>query len=67
VRDPEVRRRVVREVCGAAAGWGARVAGVVDSGLPGPKGNREIVVHLIESQEPTPADDVDRWIDDAIV
>jgi 23S rRNA (cytidine1920-2'-O)/16S rRNA (cytidine1409-2'-O)-methyltransferase len=67
VRDPEVRRRVVHEFCGAAAGWGARVAGVVDSGLPGPKGNREIVVHLIESQEPTPADDVDRWIADAIV
>jgi len=67
VRDPEVRRRVVREVCDAAAGWGARVAGVVDSGLPGPKGNRELVVHLIQSQEPAPADDVDRWIDDAIV
>jgi len=67
VRDPEVRRRVVREVCDAAAGWGARVAGVVDSGLPGPKGNREVVVHLIESEEPTPADDVERWIDDAIV
>lgn len=67
VRDPAVRRRVVREVCDAAAGWGARVAGVVDSGLPGPKGNREIVVHLIQSEEPTPADDVERWIDDAIV
>jgi 23S rRNA (cytidine1920-2'-O)/16S rRNA (cytidine1409-2'-O)-methyltransferase len=67
VRDLEVRRRVVREVCDAAVGWGARVAGVVDSGLPGPKGNREIVVHLIASEEPTPADDVERWIDDAIV
>ncbi len=67
VRDPAVRRRVVREVCDAAVSWGARVAGVVDSGLPGPKGNREIVVHLIQSEEPTPADDVERWIDDAIV
>jgi len=67
VRDLEVRRRVVREVCDAAVGWGARVAGVVDSGLPGPKGNREIVVHLIASEEPTPADEVERWIDDAIV
>lgn len=67
VRDLEVRRRVVREVCAAAAGWGARVAGIVDSGLPGPKGNREIVVHLIESEEQAPADDVERWIDDAIV
>ena len=67
VREPGVRRRVVREVCEAAAGWGARVAGIVDSGLPGPKGNRELVVHLIESQDPTPADDIDRWIDDAVL
>jgi 23S rRNA (cytidine1920-2'-O)/16S rRNA (cytidine1409-2'-O)-methyltransferase len=67
VRDPAVRRRVVAEVCDAAAGWGARVAGVVDSGLPGPKGNREVVVHLMQSEEPAPVDDVERWIDDAIV
>lgn len=67
VREPAVRARVVREVAEAALGWGASVLGVVDSGLPGPKGNRELVLHLIESQEPTPADDVDRWIDDAIV
>ena len=46
VRDPEVRRRVLHDVCGAAAGWGCAVAGVVDSGLPGPKGNREYLVHL---------------------
>ena len=44
--DPEVRRRVLLDVCSAAAGWGSRVAGVVDSGLPGPKGNREYLVHL---------------------
>jgi 23S rRNA (cytidine1920-2'-O)/16S rRNA (cytidine1409-2'-O)-methyltransferase len=67
VRDPDVRRRVVTEVCAAATAWGARVAGVVDSGLPGPKGNREVVVHLKQSEEPTPADDVERWIADAIV
>ena len=66
VRDPEVRRRVLRDVCEAAAGWGCRVAGVVDSGLPGPKGNREFLVHLIDSTEPTDPDDLDRWIDDAI-
>lgn len=66
VRDPEVRRRVVREICAAAVGWGARVAGIVDSGLPGPKGNREVVVYLQQSEEPAAADDVERWIDDAI-
>lgn len=66
VRDPDVRRRVLRDVCEAAATWGSRVAGVVDSGLPGPKGNREFLVHLIDSPEPTDADELDRWIDDAV-
>ena len=62
----EVRRRVVRDVCTAAAGWRSAVAGVVDSGLPGPKGNREYLVHLRDSPEPTVPDDFDRWIDDAV-
>ena len=66
VRDPEVRRRVLRDVCTAAAGWGARVAGVVDSGLPGPKGNRECLVHLIESRERNDPDELERWIDNAV-
>ena len=67
VRDLEVRRRVLRDVC-AARGWrGARGSlGVVDSGLPGPKGNREFLVHLIDSPEPTDADELERWIDDAV-
>jgi 23S rRNA (cytidine1920-2'-O)/16S rRNA (cytidine1409-2'-O)-methyltransferase len=66
VRDPEVRRRVLRDVCAAAASWGSRVVGVVDSGLPGPKGNREAVVHLIDSTEPTDPDELERWIDGAV-
>ena len=66
VRSPEVRRRVLLDVCSAAAGWGSRVAGVVDSGLPGPKGNREYLVHLIESLEPTDPDELARRIDDAV-
>src|SRR5581483_7479448 len=37
VRDDAVRGRVAREVAEAALGWQASVAGVVDSGLPGPK------------------------------
>jgi 23S rRNA (cytidine1920-2'-O)/16S rRNA (cytidine1409-2'-O)-methyltransferase len=51
VRDPAVHERVVREISEAAEGWGARVAGVVDSGLPGPKGNREFVLHLLDASE----------------
>src|SRR5262249_50755028 len=63
VRDPAVRRRVLADVCAAAATWGSRVLGVVDSGLPGPKGNREFLVHLSDSPEPTDTDELDRWID----
>ncbi len=65
VRDPAVRGRVVREVAEAALGWGARVAGVVDSGLPGPKGNHEFVLYLVQSDQPELPADLDRWIDDA--
>ncbi|MBA2294434.1 MAG: TlyA family RNA methyltransferase [Actinobacteria bacterium] len=66
VRDPDVHRRVLRAFCGHAAGWGARVAGIVDSGHPGPKGNREFVVHLIASEIPSEPDDTERRIDRAV-
>ena len=67
VRDPEVQRRVVREVAAASARWGARVAGVVDSGLPGPKGNREFVLHLVKpTKGPELPADLERWIADAV-
>jgi 23S rRNA (cytidine1920-2'-O)/16S rRNA (cytidine1409-2'-O)-methyltransferase len=66
VRDPGVRRRVLREVAEAALAWGASVAGVVDSGLPGPKGNREFVLQLVHSDHPTLPDDVDERIEQAL-
>jgi 23S rRNA (cytidine1920-2'-O)/16S rRNA (cytidine1409-2'-O)-methyltransferase len=66
VRDPEVRRRVVREVADAALSWQVKVRGVVDSGLPGPKGNREIFLHLAHAEQPTLPDDLDEWIDHAL-
>jgi 23S rRNA (cytidine1920-2'-O)/16S rRNA (cytidine1409-2'-O)-methyltransferase len=66
VRDPEVRRRVVREVAEAALEWGAATAGVVDSGLPGPKGNRELVLHLVHTDRPTLPDDLDARIEAAV-
>jgi 23S rRNA (cytidine1920-2'-O)/16S rRNA (cytidine1409-2'-O)-methyltransferase len=66
VRDPAVQRRVLREVVAAASAWAAVTVGVVDSGLPGPKGNREFFVHLRHAPgEPNP-DDADRWIADAV-
>jgi 23S rRNA (cytidine1920-2'-O)/16S rRNA (cytidine1409-2'-O)-methyltransferase len=66
VRDPEVRRRVLRRLCDCAGSWGARVAGVVDSGLPGPKGNRELFLHLTASEKPTRPDELEQWIDAAV-
>src|SRR6266581_455731 len=62
VRDPEVRRRVLREAAEAALGWKAQVAGVVDSGLPGPKGNREFFLHLVHRERPELPDELERWI-----
>jgi len=66
VRDPEVWRRVLRETAEAALGWEAEVAGVVDSGLPGPKGNREFFLHLVHRERPELPDELERWIDHAI-
>jgi 23S rRNA (cytidine1920-2'-O)/16S rRNA (cytidine1409-2'-O)-methyltransferase len=65
VRDRDVHRRVLREVAEAAAEWGAEVSGVVDSGLPGPKGNREFFLHLVEQERPELPDELEDWIDHA--
>jgi len=61
-----VRRRVVREIAEAALGWGGETVGAVDSGLPGPKGNREIFLHLVHRERPQLPDDIDARIAAAI-
>ena len=66
VRDPATRARVVREVAQAAVEWGSSVAGVVDSGLPGHKGNRELFLHLVQSDAPALPDDLDERIAAAV-
>jgi 23S rRNA (cytidine1920-2'-O)/16S rRNA (cytidine1409-2'-O)-methyltransferase len=66
VRDPAVHRRVLRELAAEAPGWGAQVAGVVDSGLPGPKGNREFFLYLVQADDPTNPDELEAWIDAAV-
>jgi 23S rRNA (cytidine1920-2'-O)/16S rRNA (cytidine1409-2'-O)-methyltransferase len=70
VRDAEVHRRVVREVAQALLASEAEPLGVVDSGLPGPKGNREFVLHLRDDEEgaghATLPAQFERWIDDAV-
>ena len=66
VRDVEIRRRVVRELAVAALGWEAETVGVVDSGLPGPKGNREVFLHLVHREHPHLLDDIDTRIAAAV-
>jgi len=66
VRDPEVHRRTLRAVSEATQGWGAGVVGIVDSGLPGPKGNREFFLHLVNRPDAMLPAEIDRWIDDAL-
>jgi 23S rRNA (cytidine1920-2'-O)/16S rRNA (cytidine1409-2'-O)-methyltransferase len=66
VRDADVRRAVLRSVVEEARAWGGETAGVVDSGVPGPKGNREFFVHLVNDRPAASSHDLDRWIDDAV-
>ncbi len=66
VRDVDIHRRVLRQVVDAALDWGGTTVGVVDSGLPGPKGNREFFVHLINRPDPVLLDDIDQRIDRAV-
>ena len=66
VRDPDVWREVLQGFVNSAQGWGGRTLGVVDSGLPGPKGNREFFVHLVNRSGQANPDDIDRWIAEAL-
>lgn len=66
VRDREVHRRVLRNTAEAALEWRAQTVGAVDSGLPGPKGNREFFLYLVERNRPHLDDDLDTWISDAV-
>jgi 23S rRNA (cytidine1920-2'-O)/16S rRNA (cytidine1409-2'-O)-methyltransferase len=66
VRDPEIHRRVLRDVAETTTAWGAEPVGVVDSGLPGPKGNREFFLHLVRREQPELPDDLDDWIERAV-
>ena len=54
------------EVAEAALGWGAETRAVVDSGLPGPKGNREFFLHLRQRESPELPNELDRWIADVV-
>jgi 23S rRNA (cytidine1920-2'-O)/16S rRNA (cytidine1409-2'-O)-methyltransferase len=66
VRDAAVHERVLRETAEAALAWGAETRGIVDSGLPGPKGNREFFLQLVDREEPKLAHDIETWIERAV-
>jgi 23S rRNA (cytidine1920-2'-O)/16S rRNA (cytidine1409-2'-O)-methyltransferase len=66
VRDPAVQRRVLRQVAEEALGWGAETVGAVDSGLPGPKGNREFFLHLVQRDDPQLPLELEHWIERAV-
>jgi 23S rRNA (cytidine1920-2'-O)/16S rRNA (cytidine1409-2'-O)-methyltransferase len=65
VRDPDVHRRVLHEVVeNTGKAWG-HVYGVTDSGLSGPKGNREFFVYF--GSEPSGSERThDAWIEAAL-
>jgi 23S rRNA (cytidine1920-2'-O)/16S rRNA (cytidine1409-2'-O)-methyltransferase len=48
VRDDAVRERVLQEIVDQVPSWGGRVAGTCESGVPGPKGNRELFVYILD-------------------
>ena len=52
VRSPELRRGALVGVGEAALLSGCAVVGYYSSGLPGPKGNRETFIHLVEGSRP---------------
>jgi 23S rRNA (cytidine1920-2'-O)/16S rRNA (cytidine1409-2'-O)-methyltransferase len=51
VRDPAVHRRVLDEIRALVPEWGAELLGETDSGLPGPKGNREFFLYFRDRVE----------------
>jgi 23S rRNA (cytidine1920-2'-O)/16S rRNA (cytidine1409-2'-O)-methyltransferase len=65
VRDPAVRGRVIRKVVDALVAAGGEPRGVIDSGLPGPKGNHEFVLHLVHRPDPQLPAELDEWIFEA--
>jgi 23S rRNA (cytidine1920-2'-O)/16S rRNA (cytidine1409-2'-O)-methyltransferase len=66
VRSPDMHRAVLSEIAEAALAWDAGTVGVTDSGLPGPKGNREFFLHLVHRPQPELLPDLDDWIRHAV-
>ena len=61
VRDPELRREVVRDIAAAARAQGAAVMGSAPSALEGPSGNRETFLWLAEGDRAGAVAEVEAW------
>lgn len=65
VRDPEVHRQVLVDIRDFAVSQGLVVMGMTESGIRGPKGNVEFLIHLADGRDPpdaAPPIDADRVI-----
>ncbi len=66
VRDPALRREAVLGVARCIEETGGRISGAVDSGTPGPKGNREVFLLAYGPGRPDPGADVDALVAAAV-
>jgi 23S rRNA (cytidine1920-2'-O)/16S rRNA (cytidine1409-2'-O)-methyltransferase len=56
IRDREVHRKVIEEVCSAAQGLNYRIGKLIRSPLTGPKGNIEFLIELAYPGDNSPVD-----------
>ncbi len=66
VRDPDVREAAVHRVADAISAAGGVVRDAADSGVPGPKGNREVFLLACAAAGTAPAPDIDQRIAAAV-
>jgi len=66
VRDPAVREAAVHRVADAISAAGGVVRDAADSGVPGPKGNREVFLLACAAAGTAPAPDIDQRIAAAV-
>lgn len=67
VRDPEVRAQAVRRVAGCMMANGGAILAAADSGLPGPKGNREVFLYAADAATAASDPDIEARILEAVV
>ena len=67
VRDPEVRAEAVRRVAECMMASGGAILAAADSGLPGPKGNREVFLYAADAAIASSDPDIEARIMEAVV